>query len=233
MLLCSVLQVSALDAFPLNTQFPDVYNGGYWFLGYDSLHSSRYNALAIPEFGLRYGFKDRYRLGFLSTLVYANETSFSGQENSGFGFGNLDLSFEYELIDEHLTWFFNQYLPVAHSDLVGTVDYGLATGFEMQKPIYKKIALWTELGYQADFINSGVDNLFTYNNALTYDIDKVFNPFIELLGVSDYQNDITTLQLVPGWSTNVNQYYFLVGIPIGLNEDSPDYGIQIYLAGVF
>lgn len=243
----SINPSSANIAFPFNTQNADITNDGYWNLTFeyslDQNNGRESQNFTLPNLEIRHGFLDRYRIGLLSSLVLGLEET-SATERSAFGFDNLRATFEYMILDNHnkersyldyMTLFINQDFPTVHNDLLGDNSYGFETGIELEHTI-GDFTFYSELGYRFDNPENGsIFNSFLYNNAIAWNLYDKFQPFVEILGLSSYgANNSTSLNLVTGWVTHIQKgYYVYAGIPIGLNDNSADFGVQLAATGTF
>ena len=236
-------QLFALDATPFNTQFADISQGGWWTL-YSEAYFNRKNKLINPIGAeLRYTFFDKLRLGALSNLGYASDG-----KNSIFGVSDLILTTELEVYDrdkydflkigsleyiDHAAIFFNQFIPITDDKKLGTAKYSYDLGIEWQKQFNNRTALFSELGYSylPDQF-SGSDHNFSYNNALSFEVNSWLQPYIELLGVTNLNDAETELLLAPGFSINHNkQLYFYLNPIFSVNGKS-DWGFQFGASGI-
>lgn len=250
------LASSAQTLYPINTQFAEMENGWYSTIDFDYSHQhTNLNAggglvnldaaadvFKIADLDVRYTFSDRYRIGMnvplTASFLELNGSLLGipvGAERSAFGFGRLGLSLEAQIV-ENLNLYFDQNFPTAHSPLLDQDAYTFETGFNFQKTCPHDsydITFFSELGYRYDDPHSfDSQHSFVYNNALVMDTHSFFNPFIELVGFTTFTDgpfERTNLRLVPGLITpfgDDNQYQFRLSMPIGLNTDSEDIGVQ-------
>lgn len=230
--------------YPRQTQFAEMKDGWYSTIDFDFSHFHRpvsgspiggndiqANRFTLPSFDMRYTFDEKFRVGLNIPLVYG-DLDVGPVESSAFGFGKLGVTTEMKLSDS-VTGFINQDFDTVHNTLLGLDSYGFETGLEIQKEVSDKLTYFGEYGYRFDVPERGaVQHSFIYNNAVVWDTDSWFNPSLELIGFSNFTADFTSLQIIPGWVTPFGDgnNQFRIGLPIGLNPDSPDIGVS---AGVY
>jgi len=248
-LLALAFTVSASSAamlYPRNTQFADMTDKFYATVDFDYAFdrvgfpgpgNKTQNTFQVPTVDMRYVLGDKLRVGLSIPLVAAD--SDAGPTNSSaFGFGRLGLSTEWGLSD-NFALFINQKFPTGHNPLLGLNAYTFETGFEYQRDLSDNLRFFSEYGYRFD-VPDGTQVLHSliYNNAFVWNTDSWFNPTFELLGTTRFGTTAfsgTNLRMVPGSVTpfgSDDQYQFRLGFPIGLNADSPDFGVQagLYMA---
>jgi len=209
----------------------------------------RNNTFNLPRIDIRQSCINSpipFRVG-LNTALSAGATeigSGSGEtaEGSAFGFGNLGLTLEAGIVrtdNVNINLYINQNFPFIHNNLlVGTTlrpqngvnAYGFQTGALYQVDITKSLTWFGDLGYRFDVPELGeVQNSLVYYNELVLGLaDDRVGLALGLLGNTVYNDDIgTDLRLVPGLIARVGDVSQLrVGFPIGINHDSPEFGVQ-------
>lgn len=183
------------------------------------------------------------------------ETNNVSQFSRGaFGFNNLGLSLEAGLVNEEsgaLTAYINQTFPLIHSNSMtattlrpvnGVGAYGFQTGFEYQFDVLGdddsdvRLTWYGDVGYRFDIPENGsTQHSLVYYNEHVLSFGDSFGMSLGLLGNSVYTSNIgTDLRLVPGLIAAVGDNSQLrVGMPIGINADSPDIGIQASIFSSF
>ena len=181
----------------------------------------------------------------LNNILGIND--FSGNTDT-FGFQNIGLSLEAGLIqkkDIALAVYINQHFPTVNNDLLGlpalsnslpvsgTNAYGFQSGTEIQFNLGNNLTIYSDLAYRfdkhelIDFMHS-----FVYFNeaVLSLGDQKNYGLSLGILGNTLYGDvSYTDLRLAPGLILGLgdeNQHQLRVGMPIGLNETSPDIGVQ-------
>jgi len=173
-----------------------------------------------------------------------------GLDGSGdrFGFQNIGLSLEAGVIQKEniaVALYINQHFPTVNSDLLGlpvlsnslpvygTNAYGFQSGSEIELHLGKNLAMYSDLAYRfdkhelIDFMHS-----FVYFNeaVLSLGDKKNYGLSLGVLGNTFYGDvSYTDLRLTPGLILGLgdeNQHQLRIGMPIGLNETSPDIGVQ-------
>lgn len=165
---------------------------------------------------------------------------------SAFGFNNLGLTLEAGLVQEEdfaLTWYINQTFPMVQSGLLttntlrpvsGRNAYGFQTGAEYTISLGDNLAWHGDVGYRFDVPDAGATqhSLVYYNEAVWSGDD--FGLSLGLLGNTVYTDDIgTDLRLVPGIIIPMDDMQLRAGLPLGMNSDSPDIGVQASIYKVF
>lgn len=165
-----------------------------------------------------------------------------------FGFQNIGLSLEAGVIQKEniaVALYINQHFPTVNSDILGlpflsnslpvygTNAYGFQSGSEIQFNLGKNLTIYSDLAYRfdkhelIDFIHS-----FVYFNeaVLSLGDKKNYGLSLGVMGNTFYGDvSYTDLRLAPGLILGLgdeNQHQFRVGMPIGLNETTPDIGVQ-------
>lgn len=168
-------------------------------------------------------------------------------ERSAIGFGNLGLTIEAGLIQKDyysLNAYINQTFPMIHNDLLiagmlrpvsGANAYGFQTGFLYEWHLADNLIWYGDIGYRFDIPDnaSTQHSLVYYNEAvLALGDEHNYGLLLGLLGNTVYSNDIgTDLRIVPGFTAKVGDSGQLrFGLPLGINPDSTDIGVQ---AGYF
>jgi hypothetical protein len=232
----------AFDASPFNTQSAELSKGGWWTI-FSETYFVKNSKLINPLFlEYRYTFFDKFRLGALGSLSYADDGS-----NQAFGLSNFILTTEYEVYDlekheflklydtqliDHAALFFNQFIPIEHDEKLGFANYAFNTGIEWQKQLNKYMGLYSELGYFYFPLSSNdVSHRFLYNNSLSFEVNDWFQPYIEVLGLSDFNTGDTELLLAPGISLDYHDEIYLYLNPIFSLTGSEDWGFQVGLTG--
>lgn len=233
--------------YPRNTQFAEMKDGLYGTIDFDIFDYDRIpgsirgdvDTVSLPKLDLRYTFDERFRLGLNIPFLYTGlEDVGAGRDFSAFGFGKLGVTAEMALA-QNFNFFFNQEFPLNHSPLLaldgsqaGYDSYAFETGLNWQYALGDSWTWFAEYAYRYDDLDgAGSVGSFIYNNALVWDTDSWFNPSLELTGISTYGDEIekTDLRIIPGWVTpfgDDDEYQFRVGLPIGLNTDTPNIGVQ-------
>ncbi len=236
--------------YPRNTQFAEMEDGWYTTIDFDAFDYDRFPAggrsdvdtVSFPKVDVRYTFDERYRVGLNIPFMYTGADKNPAADASAIGFGKLGLTLEAQ-IAENFNFFFNQEFPTTHNPLLaidgraaGFDSYAFETGFNWQRNLSDNLTWFAETGFRFDDLdNSGTMGSFIYNNAVVWDTDTWINPSLELTGLSVYGDEFskTDLRLIPGWITPIgddDSTQFRIGMPIGLNTDTPNIGIQ---AGFF
>ena len=241
--LLSTLSVKAFDASPFNTQSAELSQGGWWTVYAESFFDSR-NKFVSPLFAeYRYTFFDKLRLGLLGGLAYASDG-----ESSKFGFSHLIFTNEYEIYDldkhnyldlagfelvDHANIFFNHFFGTVEDESLGFNSYSFNTGVEWQKALGKYLGFYSELGYfQIASESAPTSHNFLYNNSISFEINSWFQPYIELLGLTDFARGDTSLLLAPGISLVFDDnYYFYVNPIFNVTGSDDTWGFQIGLSG--
>lgn len=190
-----------------------------------------------------------FRIG-LNTSLNAGASEFRGGnsrtediENSAFGFGNLGLTLEAAVLQSDsvsANFYINQHFALLHNDLLNNLTlrpqngrnaYGFQTGFLYQFDLTDHLVWFGDIGYRFDVPDAGAvqHSLVYYNEAvLGLGNRNQFGLSLGLLGNSVYTDDIgTDLRIVPGLIAKVGDAgQIRVGLPVGINQDSPDIGVQ-------
>lgn len=174
-------------------------------------------------------------------------------ESSSLGFGNLVLNLEASVVNKEnhiLNVFFDQFLPTSSVNGPLTAqsgygdNYGFQTGLRYQLQLLKCLTLFGDLAYGKYInFNDNSDSSFNsliYYNELVLDTGKKVNLSMGLLGQNIFYNNFfgdnvndRLLYLVPGLIVPFGKYNNIqtrLGAPIGISEDSLDFGLQF---GVF
>lgn len=247
-LLALIFTASAASAamlYPRNTQFADMTDKFYATVDFDYAYDRKAagavdntnNTFQVPTVDMRYVLGERFRIGLNIPLVAA-DNDVGPVNQSAFGFGRLGLTTEWGLND-NFAWFINQEFPTGHNPLLGLNAYSFSTGAEFQYDVTDALRYFGEYGYRFD-VPEGTQVLHSliYNNAFVWDTGSWLNPTLELIGTTTFGTTAfsgTNLRIVPGSVTpfgSDEQYQFRLGFPIGLNNDSPDFGVQagLYMA---
>ena len=203
-----------------------------------------------------------FRVGIASALGVNNREDIFNNEDSNFGMTNLRVNFDLALLnheDKAVNIFFDQFLSTGdvnsfNTSRDGISDFygfqtGLRTQFDLSDSIFNSgpLKLFTELAYarHVNFDNIGfgfsddIDdiNAFIFSNELVLDTGTKVNPSLALLGEKFYGDIIsfTRLVLSPGLIVPLGKddnYQLRASVPFGLNEDSPDIGIQLSFFGL-
>lgn len=218
-----------------------------------SLADARSTGMNLPRIDWRHSFNTSIptRIGLSTSLNYGSaEAESAGVEfgdTGAFGFGNLGLTLEAGLVhsdNTNITFYINQSFPLIHNDLLiantlrpvnGRNAYGFQTGAEYQFNLGKNLTWYGDLGYRFDVPDAGeTQNSLVYYNEAVWGADD-WGLSLGLLGTSVYNDDIgTDLRLVPGLVLPAgSNSQFRVGVPIGLNPASPDFGVQASLFTTF
>lgn len=211
---------------------------------------SRFSTYNIPRVDVRQAFElgsVPVRIG-LNTALSAGrselETAGGTSHSSAFGFGNLGLTLEAGVVQTkpfNLTAYINQTFPWIHNDLLitnglrpvnGANAYGFQTGALYQVDFCKHISWYGDVGYRFDVPKTGSTqhSLVYYNEAvLGLTENNLVGLSLGLLGNSVYTSNLgTDLRLVPGVISKLGDYGQLrVGFPLGINPNSPDFGVQV------
>ncbi len=222
----------------------------------------RQNSFNLPRIEYRHGMQLGedglpVRVGFSAGLGLGADSletnDIEAFSRSAFGFNNLGLTLEAALANSEsgaLTAYINQTFPLIHSASMNSVAlrpvnginaYGFQTGFEYQFQVINfgdntDLTWYGDIGYRFDVPENGsTQHSFIYYNELVLDFDEGFGMSLGLLGNSVYTSDIgTDLRLVPGLIASVGDNSQLrVGLPFGINADSPDIGVQASLFSSF
>lgn len=221
---------------------------------------SRASFVSFPRLDIRRSFETEIptRIGLSASFgAGGSETGLFGAETEGpsaVGFGNLGISLEAALVNEEegaLTAYINQTIPLVHSDallnntlrpLYGANAYGFQTGFEYQFDFIDEAFVWHgDVAYRFDVPDNGeVEHSLVYWNEMVVDTGSSVNLSLGLLGTTVFNSsvgaDATDLRLVPGIIAALDDEatkQFRIGVPIGLNEDTPDFGIQASFFSTF
>ena len=189
------------------------------------------------------------RIGISSALTHGSaDVEVAGIEAgiSAFGFSNLGLTLEAGLVQEEdfaLTWYINQHFPMVQSSLLlsntlrpvsGRNAYGFQTGAEYTINLGDSLSWHGDVGYRFDVPDAGATqhSLIYYNEAVWSGDD--FGISLGLLGNTVYTDNIgTDLRLVPGIIIPMDDMQLRAGLPLGLNSDSPDIGVQASIYKTF
>jgi hypothetical protein len=236
-------QAKAFDASPFNTQSAELSQGGWWTVYHEFFYAGTTNSHNPLSLELRYTFFDKIRFGVLNSLSYYNDAN-----NSYLGLSNFLLTTELEVYDfekndflkfanlelvDHANIFFNQFIPNLDHKELGYEFYSFNTGIEWQKQLSKQFGFYSELGYfyiptSADFVTHN----FLYNNSLSYEFNSWLQPYIELLGLTDFSTGNTYLYLAPGISIDFNDNIYLYANPIfNLTANDDTWGFQFGVTG--
>ena len=79
---------------------------------------------------------------------------------------------------------------------------------------------------------SGSDHNFSYNNALSFEVNNWLQPYIELLGVTNLNDAETEFLLAPGFSINHNKQLYFYLNPIFSVNGKNDWGFQFGASGI-
>ncbi|MBT6843724.1 MAG: hypothetical protein HOA17_08015 [Candidatus Melainabacteria bacterium] len=234
----------------INTENPDQLTIGFdWFHDHGSSAGSEtssdgFNLLRMDwRHSLDTGIPTR--IGMSAGLSYGTTDSTTG-DSSAFGFSNIGLSLEAALVDEEdfaLTWYINQHFPMVQSSLLlnntlrpvsGRNAYGFQTGAEYTISLGDNLAWHGDVGYRFDVPDAGATqhSLIYYNEAVWSGED--FGLSLGLLGNTVYTDNLgTDLRLVPGIIIPMDDMQFRAGLPLGINNDSPDIGVQASIYKTF
>lgn len=253
LLLLSVSSANAAFA-PLNVQQAkiDVENPNQLTVGFDWFHDhgagvsrDNFNLLRLDwRRSLDTGIPTR--IGLNTAITHGSIDVDGGVDNSAFGFNNLGLTLEAGLVDEEdfaLTWYLNQHFAMLQSGLMSTTSlrpvsgrnaYGFQTGAEYLINLGDSLAWHGDIGYRFDVPEAGeVQHSLVYYNEAVWSGDD-FGISLGLLGNSVYNDNIgTDLRLVPGIIIPMDDMQLRAGLPLGLNNDSPDIGVQASLYTTF
>ncbi len=177
-------------------------------------------------------------------------TPYGGELESGnLGFSSLGLTLEAAFINDKdfaLAGYLNQHFhfenfaSVALRPTSGANGYGFQTGLELSKNLAKSLKVYSNLGYRFDVLESGetgdsfLEHSFVYWNEVVWDTGHTVNPSLGILGSKTF-GDIqgsTDLRIVPGLVTSFgknDEIQLRLSAPIGLNETSTDFGVQVGL----
>lgn len=224
-----------------------------WFRDHEEIGGVdvRTNTFNMPRIDIRHSYdcKVPLRIG-MNTALSAGAQEFGGgggvefAEASAFGFGDLGLTIEAGLVqgdDVNITWYLNQNFPLVHNNLLiantlrpvnGVNAYGFQTGLLYQLAMGDHLSWFGDIGYRFDVPELGeVENSLVYYNEMVLGLgsDNSFGLSLGLLGNTVYNNNVgTDLRLVPGFILPVGDVSQLrAGVPIGLTDDSPDFGVQL------
>jgi hypothetical protein len=213
----------------------------------------RSNTMALPRIDIRQACTDcpvPFRIGLNTAMMLGFAEIAQGSrelaEASAFGFGNLGLTLEAQLFQTDdsrsaMNVYINQHFPWIHNDRLladslrpqyGANAYGFQTGLLYQFGLGDHLSLFGDVGYRFDVPKTGAvqHSLVYYNEVMaTVGDDQNFGISLGLLGNSVYTDNIgTDLRLVPALAAKVGGNSQLrVGLPIGLNPDSPNLGLQV------
>lgn len=210
----------------------------------------RTNSYTLPRLEVRRSFDTSIptRIGLSSSF---NVGASDGLANA-VGFGNLGITLEAALVNKEnfaSTLYFNQSIPFQHSPSLsnslwrpnaGTDAYGFQTGLETQFDLGDHLTVYSDLGYRYDDFDGDVAaGSFVYSTEAVLDTGSPVNFSMGLLGMTTYDDKRfsgrgarlggTDLRLVPGIIVPIGEErntQLRVGFPIGMNSDSPDFGVQ-------
>lgn len=241
-LLISVSSATAQSLRPINIQNAYIDQDKPWEVrvNFDWLGDDASDSVTLPRLDIRRSFGERYRVGINQALVYGGA---DGARGGAFGFSNLGLTLEAALLNEEdlaVTAYINQHFALVHNDLLlantirtrsGDNAYGFQTGLEYQAELLDGLTWYGDLGYRFDVPDDDeTRHSFIYSQEFVWDTDTWLNPSLGLIGISTYNDGIgTDLRLVPGFITpfgDNKEYQFRIGLPIGLNNTAPDFGVQ-------
>jgi|GEM_PF-2204813 len=218
----------------------------------------RSNSFTMPRIDLRHTFDTEIPtrvginigmgVGFAEVAVGDTELA----EGSALGFQNMGLTLEAGVVQEEdlsIALYINQHFPFVHNNLLlantyrpiyGANAYGFQTGAEFQFNLGDNLTWHGDVGYRFDVPQAGeVQNSLVYYNeaVLSMGDDKNVGLSLGLLGNSVYNDNLgTDLRLVPGIIVgmgNDNNKQLRVGLPIGMNSDSADIGVQASYFSLF
>jgi hypothetical protein len=206
------------------------------------------------EIPVRVGMNIGMAVGFAELALDDTEID----ESSALGFQNMGLTLEAGVVQEEdlsIALYVNQHFPFVQNNLLlantyrpiyGANAYGFQTGAEYQfKFLVDNLTWHGDVGYRFDVPEAGeVQNSLVYYNeaVLSLGDDNNIGLSLGLLGNSVYNSNIgtdlrgTDLRIVPGLIIGMgddNNKQFRVGLPIGLNSDSADLGVQASYFSLF
>lgn len=223
-----------------------------WFRDHSSLGGVdvRSQSMNMPRIDIRQSCTSgpiKFRLGLNTALTGSGaevgDNSNVSSEASAFGFNNLGLTLEAGLVDKDktaITWYLNQNFALVHNSLLsgnqlrpltGANAYGFQTGLLYQFGLTDHLTWYGDVGYRFDVPDKGeVQNSLVYYNEAVWGLgsdDKV-GIALGLLGNSIYNDNLgTDLRLVPGLTMKIGEGQLRAGLPLGMNSDSPDIGVQV------
>jgi hypothetical protein len=219
----------------------------------------RSNSFTMPRIDIRHTFDTEIpvRVGMNIGMAVGFAELASGDteldESSALGFQNMGLTLEAGVVQEEdlsIALYVNQHFPFVHNNLLlantyrpiyGANAYGFQTGAEYQfKFLVDNLTWHGDVGYRFDVPEAGeVQNSLVYYNeaVLSLGDDNNVGLSLGLLGNSVYNDNIgTDLRIVPGIIVGMgdnNNKQLRVGLPIGLNSDSADLGVQASYFSLF
>ena len=225
-----ILESSSAKAFDPSafiTQSAQISKGGYATIIFDSSFDGGDKSLSLPFLEIRHVVGEKFRLGVLTDLKYAEDNG-----SSAFGFGNITSTFEMKLIEkgfvDYASFYSNNTFPTAHSNLLSDDKHSFEFGIVIQEHFLKKYTFFSETGYKLNIPeNDAIFHSIISNQAIVYEGFKRFEPYLESLIEIGF-NGSSSIRVLPGLTIPItDDLYTYVGIPVGLNSQSPDYGFLV------